>query len=81
MALLRTSLIALSIHLEVMFLRTCPLQILPLIKVYSQHYKICTLPNMKPLREIKMPSWNEYLCFWTDTFRTVNFIFTRLYLL
>ena len=44
---------------------------LPSIKDYSRQYKICTLPNMKPLREIKMPTWNEYLCFWTDTFTTM----------
>ena len=54
---LRTSLIALSIHLKVLFGRSCPLQIFAInqLKAIYKHYKICTLPNKKPLREIKMP--------------------------
>ncbi len=43
---------------------------LPLIKGYSQHYKICTLLKMDLRREIKLSGSNEYLCFETNNSRT-----------
>ena len=43
---------------------------LPLIKGYSQHYKICILLNTEMGREIKLTGSNEYLCFETNKSRT-----------
>ena len=43
---------------------------LPLIKGYSQYYKICTLLKIEPRREIKLSGSKEYLCFESNNSRT-----------
>ena len=72
MAFSRTLVIALTIHVRTMSICFCPVQInyFPLIKGYSQHYKICILLKMEPRREIKLSGSNEYLCFVTNNSTT-----------
>ena len=74
-AFLRTLVIALTIHVRIMYICCCPV---PLIKGYSQHYKIGTSFKMEPLREIILSGSNEYLCFETNNVEhdPVDFIFT-----
>ena len=79
MAFLQASVIALTIHVRILTVAQC--RYLPLIKGYSQHYKICTLLKMEPRREIKLSGSNEYLCFETNISRkcmihAVDFILT-----
>ena len=69
MAVLRTKVIALTIHVKIMSICCCPVQIFA-IKGYSQHYEISTLLKVELRREIMLSGSDEYLCFETNNSRT-----------
>ena len=74
------SLIALNIHPEELSFRTCHYRYFSSIKGYSQHRKICTLPNSEKSKcPIKMNICAFRLILVQND--PVDFIFTRLSLL